>query len=151
MKEALSSGTAKSRWYWIVVLLALLRQCCWQTASGQMSCGFCTKASIFQRKLFAIYYRGSKWEKAVKDSQDHCAQHGISDWKNYCLETFNLQPEPLSPQFKAAIDKMYCVLVNHVSGVNIFCDCPTIDQFLSELEGAISAHRNSSASGAATK
>jgi phosphoribosylaminoimidazole-succinocarboxamide synthase len=98
------------------------------------------KGQHLSKEIIRIYYRGSKWEKAVKESQDYCAQHGITDWKNHCLEKFGLNPEPLSASFKAAMDKMYCVLVNHVSGIDVFGDCPNIDSFLDELQAALASH-----------
>jgi phosphoribosylaminoimidazole-succinocarboxamide synthase len=95
------------------------------------------KGQHLSKEIIRIYYRGSKWEKAVKEAQDICQAKGIADWKDYCQKHFGLSPEPLSPSFKAAIDKLYCVLLNHVSGVPVFGDCPAIDAFLVELKAAL--------------
>lgn len=95
------------------------------------------KGQHLSKEIIRIYYRGSKWEKAVKESQDICQAKGIADWKDYCLTHYGLNPEPLSASFKAAMDKLYCVLLNHVSGVTVFGDCPDIDGFLLQLESAL--------------
>jgi phosphoribosylaminoimidazole-succinocarboxamide synthase len=95
------------------------------------------KGQHLSKEIIRIYYRGSKWEKAVKEAQEICQQKGIADWKQYCRKHFDLDPEPLSPSFKAAMDRLYCVLVNHVSGVSIFDGCPDIEGFLVELKAAL--------------
>ncbi len=95
------------------------------------------KGQHLSKEIIRIYYRGSKWEKAVKESQDICQAKGIADWKGYCHKHYGINPEPLSPSFKAAIDKLYCVLVNHVSGIKIFDGRPDIDAFLLELKAAL--------------
>jgi phosphoribosylaminoimidazole-succinocarboxamide synthase len=95
------------------------------------------KGQHLSKEIIRIYYRGSKWEKAVKESQEICQQKGIADWKEYCHKHYGLSPEPLSHSFKAAIDKLYCVLLNHVSGVTVFDECPDIDSFLLELKTAL--------------
>jgi len=95
------------------------------------------KGQHLSKEIIRIYYRGSKWEKAVKEAQEICQQKGIADWKAYCQKHYGVNPEPLSPSFKAAIDKLYCVLLNHVSAVNVFDGRPDIDTFLLELKAAI--------------
>src|SRR5262249_14212514 len=95
------------------------------------------KGSHLSKEIIRIYYRGSKWEKAVKESQEMCQQKGISNWKDYCNKNFALSPEPLSPQFKAGIDSLYRVLVNHLCGRAVFAGCPDIDTFVADLQAAL--------------
>lgn len=89
------------------------------------------------KEIIRIYYRGSKWEKAVKEAQEICQQKGIADWKAYFTKEFKLEPEPLSPAFKGAIDNLYCVLLNHLSGESVFPGCPDIESFVGQLKTAL--------------
>jgi len=95
------------------------------------------KGQHLSKEIIRIYYRGCKWEKAVKEAQDICQQKGIADWKGYFNKEYNLSPEPLTAQFKDAIDNLYCVLLNHVSGENVFSNCPDIETFSTQLKAAL--------------
>jgi phosphoribosylaminoimidazole-succinocarboxamide synthase len=74
-------------------------------------------------------YRGTPWEKSLKEAQNIAAERGSAEWKRICRDELKSVPDRLPAEFKDKIDHLYGVLTNHVVGEELFPDQPTLDAF----------------------
>jgi phosphoribosylaminoimidazole-succinocarboxamide synthase len=86
------------------------------------------------KEMIRQVYRGSSWEKALKEAQKIAAYEGRTDWKEICRTQLKEEPKQLPASFKAIVDKLYSVLVNHLTGTKIFADQPSLDEFVQSIE-----------------
>ena len=83
------------------------------------------------KEMIRQVYRGSSWERALKEAQKLAAFAGQADWKEICRLQLKEEPKPLPQSFKAVVDKLYGVLTNHIVGQELFDKQPTLDEFVS--------------------
>lgn len=89
------------------------------------------------KEMIRQAYRGSSWEKSLKQAQSLASERGTEDWKAICKTELNSVPEPLPSQFKQKIDQMYGVLANHVTGKEIFPNHPNLESFAASIKGGV--------------
>lgn len=94
------------------------------------------KGCHLSKEMIRQVYRGCPWEKGIKDAQAQARLSG-EEWKEIMRAKMKLEPQPLNPTFKAAVDKLYGVIVNHLTAEKLFEDHPDIDKFVSELPAQI--------------
>jgi hypothetical protein len=75
-------------------------------------------------------YRGSVWEKALKEAQGKAAMDPSRSWKDICVEDLHCAPDKLSPPVKTVVDQLYGVLANHLTDTHIFVDHPELEDFV---------------------
>lgn len=88
------------------------------------------KGVHLSKEMIRQVYRGSTWEKAIKEAQTIAKQKGRTDWKEICRNELKEEPKPLPGQAKAMIDQLYGVIVNQLVGEEIFANQPTLDEFV---------------------
>jgi len=91
------------------------------------------KGQQLSKEMIRQFYRGSAWEKALKEAQTMAVSRGTVDWKEICLEELSSSPQPLSSEFKAAVDNLYGVLANAIISPAPFAEHPDIDSFSKQL------------------
>jgi phosphoribosylaminoimidazole-succinocarboxamide synthase len=87
------------------------------------------KGVHLSKEMIRQVYRGSSWEKAIKEAQTIAKQKGRTDWKEICRKDLKEEPKPLPGPAKAMIDQLYGVIVNQLVGEEIFANQPTLDEF----------------------
>jgi phosphoribosylaminoimidazole-succinocarboxamide synthase len=85
------------------------------------------------KEMIRQVYRGTAWEKNLKQAQKLAVERGSLDWKSICREELHSQPDILPASFKSKIDKLYPVLANHCSGQPLFAQQPDLKRFADEL------------------
>ncbi|HEY9776554.1 MAG TPA: phosphoribosylaminoimidazolesuccinocarboxamide synthase [Planktothrix sp.] len=91
------------------------------------------KGCHLSKELIRQMYRGTPWEKGLKDAQRLAQMDNTRTWKQIATEQLRIAPEPLLSTFKAIVDKLYGVLANHLLGGEIFADHPGLDAFVRSL------------------
>ena len=91
------------------------------------------KGVHLSKEMIRQVYRGSSWEKAIKEAQKIAAYEGRTDWKEICRSHLKEEPKLLPQSFKAVVDKLYGVLVNHITGTEIFDKQATLDEFVQSI------------------
>lgn len=81
------------------------------------------------KEMIRQVYRGTPWETALKNAQKLAAQRGSEEWKAICIDELHAQPEKLPAPFKKNIDELYGALANHITGLQLFPNQPTLDNF----------------------
>ncbi len=92
------------------------------------------KGVHLSKEMIRQVYRGSSWEKAIKDAQNIAKQQGRTDWKEICRKDLKEEPKPLPGPSKAMIDQLYGVIVNQLVGEEIFANQPTLDEFVAMVK-----------------
>jgi phosphoribosylaminoimidazole-succinocarboxamide synthase len=64
------------------------------------------------KEVIRQFYRGSAWEKALKEAKTLARLQPGVDWKTLCLEQLKSSPPPLSPTQKHLVENLYGTLVN---------------------------------------
>lgn len=88
------------------------------------------KGVHLSKEMIRQVYRGSDWEKSIKEAQDIARQSGKHDWKEICINKLNQKPDPLPADFKQIVDQLYGSLTNHLVGEQLFANQPTLDEFV---------------------
>ncbi len=88
------------------------------------------------------FYRGSTWEKALKEAKAKSLLNPHADWKALCIDYMQTLPAPLSPKGKAWVDNLYGAIANTVIGTPIIPQSRTLADLIQELpaitsEGAL--------------
>jgi phosphoribosylaminoimidazole-succinocarboxamide synthase len=91
------------------------------------------KGVHLSKEMIRRIYRGTPWEESLKKAQLMAKGRGVGDWKGIALSELKSAPEHLAGEEKAAIDKLYGTLANHLIGEKVFENHPTLDQFVDEL------------------
>lgn len=78
------------------------------------------KGIHLSKEMIRQVYRGSNWEKNLKEAQDLARKQGRLDWKEICQKELNSTPERLPADAKAVIDRLYPTLANVLSGKPLF-------------------------------
>jgi phosphoribosylaminoimidazole-succinocarboxamide synthase len=91
------------------------------------------KGQQLSKEMLRQFYRGSQWDKALKEAQDIASKRGSIAWKEICLEELKAKPNPLSVPFKKAVDHLYGVLANALIAQAPFEDQPTLDEFVEQV------------------
>src|SRR5262249_48760653 len=94
------------------------------------------KGVHLSKEMIRQVYRDSPWEKAIKEAQKLAQQEGRIDWKAICKEQLKEEPKRLPLVFKSAIDKLYPVLANAISGKEIFAGYPALEEFVNQINQA---------------
>lgn len=89
------------------------------------------------KELIRRIYRGTPWEKALKESQEMAKKRGVLDWKKICTDELGQTPAPLDTVSKNAVNALYPALTNHIIGTSIFEGQPTLDAFVDSLPAAL--------------
>lgn len=87
----------------------------------------------FSKEMIRQFYRGSAWEKALKEAQQLAAQRGTTAWKDICINELKANPEPLSDEFKDLVDKLYGVLANALISPPPFEDHPDLPTYSQQV------------------
>lgn len=82
------------------------------------------------KEMIRQAYRGSIWEKSLKQAQSLARERGSSDWKDICRNELNAQPAPLQKDVKVVANQLYGMLANVVSGCTLFAGMPDLDAFV---------------------
>jgi phosphoribosylaminoimidazole-succinocarboxamide synthase len=90
------------------------------------------------KEMLRQFYRGSKWESALKKSQSLARQRATLDWKSICEKELGESPEPLSSSFKEHVDALYCMLTNTLMERKVFADCPDLKEFVAKSQSIFS-------------
>ncbi len=88
------------------------------------------------KEMIRQVYRGGRWETSIKQAQQLAKERNVTGWKEICRKELKAEPEPLSPLFKAVVDKLYGALTNHVTGHEVFRDQPSLEGFVQSLPAA---------------
>ncbi len=91
------------------------------------------KGVHLSKEMIRRIYRGTPWEESLKRAQLMAKGRGVADWKGIALSELKSSPQVLAGDEKAAVDKLYGTLANHLIGEPVFADHPTLDQFVNEL------------------
>ena len=94
------------------------------------------------KEMIRQFYRGSVWEKSLKQAQKIAFERGTTEWKEICASELNSQPEPLSPEFKSCVSKLYGVLANALIESEPFPGQPGLQEFGAQ----VASIKNTSAS-----
>ena len=85
------------------------------------------------KEMIRQFYRGSDWENKLKEAQKQATQRGTTAWKEICMRELQSTPEPLSPQFKDSVCKLYGVLANALIEPAPFADHPDLHSFSQQV------------------
>ncbi len=88
------------------------------------------KESHLSKEMIRQVYRGSKWEKSLKEAQKLAAERCTLAWKEICAKELNAVPEPFSADIRELLNKLYGVIANRVSNEELFSDHPQLDEFV---------------------
>lgn len=94
------------------------------------------KGCHLSKEMIRQVYRGTAWEKALKESQKLSRDRCSLDWKEICLTELQAKPEPFSPEIRDVIDRLYGVIANRLTGRPLFAGHPDLDQFVSMASAA---------------
>lgn len=86
------------------------------------------------KEILRQYYKSSLWVSALNQAKLEVPQ---GDWKTYCQQSLEQSPQPLRPEFKAVVDQLYPVLINHWAGFSFFDSIKTLPQFIQDLNTAL--------------
>lgn len=93
------------------------------------------KGKQLSKEMIRQFYRGSQWEKSLKQAQSMAQSRGTLDWKTIAESELDSRPLPLSAAFKQSVDKLYGVLANTILQSDIFGAHPTLDEYVQQLPG----------------
>ncbi|HEY9760571.1 MAG TPA: phosphoribosylaminoimidazolesuccinocarboxamide synthase [Oculatellaceae cyanobacterium] len=85
------------------------------------------------KEMIRQFYRGTAWEKSLKEAQKLAFERGTTEWKEICVRELNSQPTPLSPEFKSCVSKLYGVLANALIEAEPFPDHPNLTDFGAQI------------------
>ncbi|MBY0549003.1 MAG: hypothetical protein K2W95_17150 [Candidatus Obscuribacterales bacterium] len=88
------------------------------------------KGCHLSKEMIRRVYRGTPWEKAIKDAQRLAADRKSLDWKAICRNELGQTPAPFTPATRAVIDKLYGSITNHLCEKPLFKGYPELDQFV---------------------
>jgi phosphoribosylaminoimidazole-succinocarboxamide synthase len=91
------------------------------------------KGRQLSKEMVRQMYRGSAWERGLKEAQRIAKTDNTRSWKQIAREQLRLQPEPLPATYKSVVDKLYGVLANHLLGGEIFKNQPGLDGYIRSL------------------
>lgn len=86
------------------------------------------------KEIIRQVYRGTAWEKALKEAQKIARERGNEDWKRICVEELGQQPERLPVEFKEKIDHLYSSLADTISGKQFFASEPDLETLVTSLK-----------------
>jgi phosphoribosylaminoimidazole-succinocarboxamide synthase len=92
------------------------------------------RGTQLSKEMIRQVYRGSGWEKALKEAQALAREQGRSDWKAICKNELNCQPQPLKEDLKAVLNKLYGVMANDLSGELLFVNHPCLEEFVKAVK-----------------
>jgi phosphoribosylaminoimidazole-succinocarboxamide synthase len=90
------------------------------------------------KEMLRQFYRGSKWETALKKAQSIAKQSATLDWKSICENELGEKPQPLPASFKEHVDALYCMLTNTLMERKVFAECPDLNEFVSKSKSIFS-------------
>jgi len=102
----------------------------------------CRADQSLSKEMIRLFYRGSRWQKSLKDAQAEAGRRGQLDWRRLCEDEFGLAPEPLSPAFKKVVDQLYGVLANTICGRELFAGHPPLDEYIEGLARVVDRERS---------
>lgn len=88
------------------------------------------KRCHLSKEMIRRVYRGTPWEKAIKDAQALAAERKSLDWKEICRNELGQSPAQFTPATGAVIDKLYGTITNHLCRKSLFKGHPELDQFV---------------------
>ena len=88
------------------------------------------KGTHLSKELIRQVYRGSSWEKSLKDAQRLAKERCDLDWKTICINELKSSPEPFKPRVKSVVDRLYGSLSNHLSQEDLFKNQSSLDDFV---------------------
>ncbi len=91
------------------------------------------RGTHLSKEIIRQVYRGSDWEKSLKEAQNVARDRGSEDWKEICAKELKQTPEPLPAQFKKNIDHLYGALANHVCAEQLFDNQPDMESLVESL------------------
>jgi phosphoribosylaminoimidazole-succinocarboxamide synthase len=81
------------------------------------------------KEMIRQFYRGSAWEKSLKEAQRIAFERGSTEWKEICSSELGSQPDSLSPDFKSCVSRLYGVLANALIDCDPFPAHPNLKEF----------------------
>jgi phosphoribosylaminoimidazole-succinocarboxamide synthase len=94
------------------------------------------KRTHLSKEMIRQVYRGSRWEKALKEAQQLAKERCTLEWKEICINELQASPEPFKPDVKTVVNQLYGTLTNHVSGQGLFHGHPVLDDFVASARVA---------------
>jgi phosphoribosylaminoimidazole-succinocarboxamide synthase len=88
------------------------------------------KGCHLSKELIRRIYRGTSWERAVKQTQNQSVRRGSLNWKDVCRYELKQEPRPFSVGAKSVVDKLYGSLTNHLTGQELFSNQVSLDRFV---------------------
>lgn len=88
------------------------------------------KETHLSKELIRQVYRGSNWEKSLKDAQKLANERCTLDWKGICINELKAEPQPFTKEVSTVINQLYGVLTNHVSEEDLFKNHQNLDEFV---------------------
>ncbi len=82
------------------------------------------------KEMIRQVYRGTSWEKSLKEAQNLARERCSLEWKEICKAELNSSPEPFSSEIRSLLNKLYGVIANRVSDEALFKDHPQLDEFV---------------------
>lgn len=93
-----------------------------------------SRGMSLSKEMIRQFYRGSAWEKGLREAQKIARDEASLDWKGICRDRLGQEPEALAGERKWLADRLYGVLANCIAGREIFASQPSLDQFVDRLE-----------------
>lgn len=90
-------------------------------------CRFTYEGLNVSKEIARQYYKGTDWEKEVREAQDEAQEKGIENWKELC----DLEPPRLDPNLKRIVSQMYTSTANAFLGRRLF-DVPDLKKVMEE-------------------
>lgn len=86
------------------------------------------------KEMIRQFYRGTPWEKAVKQAKALASSLPGSDWKAICKDQLGETPEPLNEVQKRITDNLYGALVNHCLEKTVIQTPLSLNAIVSEIQ-----------------
>lgn len=102
------------------------------------------KGTHLSKEMIRQVYRGSRWERTLKEAQRLAKERCVLDWKDICINELKASPEPFSSAVKAVVDRLYGTLTNQVSQESLFKAHPDLDEFVASARSACLDERRGS-------
>jgi phosphoribosylaminoimidazole-succinocarboxamide synthase len=92
------------------------------------------KETHLSKEMIRQIYRGSNWERSLKEAQKLAQERCTLEWKAICKDELHSSPATFSAENKEIVDALYGVLANNVTGETLFKSHPGLDEFVSSTK-----------------
>lgn len=86
------------------------------------------------KELIRQIYKKTSWCDALAKAKTLAKSRLNADFKEICKTELHQSPQPMSPQEKNVVDKLYGVLANHLAGEEVFANHPGLDELVDLID-----------------